>query len=95
MDVCSHTVIIVPNVDEDLAKIASSLDLLLEDNSVPRNVRAVLQRAKDKLTGSPDRNTGISSAVYALDEISGDINLPMHARTIVWNILSELESMDR
>lgn len=91
----AQSVVEMADTEEEIQKIASMLDMMLEDTSIPRNVRAVIQRAKDKLTNSPDRNTGISGAVYALDEISNDINMPMHGRTIVWNILSELETLKR
>ncbi len=78
-------------VDEDITKIVSLLDSLASDFSVPRNVRSAIVSAKDKLEKSEDPAQGISGAIYALDEMSNDINLPMHARTIIWNILSELE----
>ncbi len=81
------------STSEKVSQIASMMDMMLEDPTIPRNVRATIQRAKDKLVNTPDQNTGISGAVYALDEISNDINMPMHARTMVWNILSELEAL--
>jgi len=77
--------------DEEVSKIVALLDTLANDFSVPRNVRAAIQTAKDKLEKSEDLPQGISGAIYALDEMSNDINLPMHARTMIWNILSELE----
>ncbi len=75
----------------EVAKIVSLIDSLVNDFSVPRNVRAALQTARDKLEKAEDLAQGISGAIYALDEVSNDINLPMHARTMIWNILSELE----
>jgi uncharacterized protein (UPF0147 family) len=86
----------VPKDDykEKVERIVSFLDDLIRDNSVPRNVRATLSDAKEKLTAQDeDLATCISGAVYALDEVSNDINIPMHARTMVWNILSELEAL--
>ena len=79
---------------EKIEQIVSFIDALVKDNSVPRNVRATLGDARDKLT-EPNEEIGtrISGAVYALDEVSNDINIPMHARTMVWNILSELEAL--
>ncbi len=80
--------------DEKVRQVTSFLDDLIRDNSVPRNVRATLSFAKDKLTEPGEElGTRISGAVYALDEVSNDINIPMHARTMVWNILSELEAL--
>ncbi|MCX6767737.1 MAG: UPF0147 family protein [Candidatus Micrarchaeota archaeon] len=77
--------------DDEVMKIVSILDSLISDFSVPRNVRAAIQTAKDKLEKREDLAQGLSGAIYALDEVSNDINLPMHARTMIWNILSELE----
>ncbi len=68
-------------------------DMLVSDTSVPRNVRAKLTTARDRLKSGDDFSTKVSSAVYALDEVSNDINMPMHARTLVWNLLSELETL--
>lgn len=74
----------------ELDSIISLLDSLIEDNSIPRNVRTSISSAKEKLK-DPDFAAGVSGAIYALDEVSNDINLPMHGRTMIWNILSELE----
>jgi len=81
---------------ERLTQITSILDALIEDSSVPRNVRARMSDARAKLSGEEaesDLATALSSAIYALDEISNDINLPTHARTMIWNLLSELEGL--
>ncbi len=75
----------------DVSKITLFLDQLLEDTTVPKNVRGALARAKEKLLHPDADESGVSAAIYTLDEISNDINLPMHARTMIWNILSELE----
>jgi len=76
----------------EASKIIPYLDQLLEDTSVPKNVRLSIQKAKDKIL-EEQNDLGVSGAIYALDEVSNDINLPTHARTIIWNILSELEGM--
>ena len=82
----------MPTTDP-IPNIVSSLEMMLEDNSIPRNVRASIQKARDRLVKSDDKDVALSGAVYALEEISNDINIPMHARTMVWNIISELEGM--
>ncbi len=70
------------------------IDLLVNDNSVPRNVKNALDEAKKALDQEKDAySTRSSSATYKIDEISNDINLPPYARTIIWNILSMLESI--
>ncbi|MBI4361203.1 UPF0147 family protein [Candidatus Micrarchaeota archaeon] len=80
-------------MSERLEKMYPLLDMLIDDNSVPRNVRTKMADAKARLQSSDDFSTKISAAVYALDEVSNDVNLPMHARTLVWNLLSELEAL--
>lgn len=83
-------------MEQKLSQIISILDTLIEDSSIPRNVRARMGDARAKLGGEEaksDLSTALSGAIYALDEISNDINLPTHARTMVWNLLSELEGL--
>ena len=77
----------------DLNPVIELLDSLSEDTSVPRNVRESIAEAKRKLVESEDKIEGMSAAIYALDSVSNDINLPTHARTMVWNLLSDLEAL--
>lgn len=77
----------------ELEQIISMLDVMVQDSSIPRNVRTRLQEAQEKLRTADDVDVAISSAVYALDEVSNDINLPMHARTMIWSLMSELEGL--
>ncbi|MEM4254942.1 MAG: UPF0147 family protein [Candidatus Norongarragalinales archaeon] len=77
----------------ELQKLIPLLDGLLQDTSIPRNVRTNISLAKERLEKEEDIATAVSGAIYALDEISNDINLPMHGRTMVWNLLSELEAL--
>ena len=80
--------------DETIAQVRQQIDLLLNDNSVPRNVKAALEDAK-KALGQQDGSYSVraSTATYKIDEVSNDINLPPYARTVIWNILSLLESI--
>ncbi len=77
----------------DFSQITQLLDQMIGDTSIPRNVRASIQRAKDALDKPGDESSSISTAIYALDEVVNDINIPMYARTMIWNIVSELESL--
>ena len=79
--------------EELVDKIVSMLDVLVQDTSIPKNVRLQLTDAQRKLKAADDVDVAISSAIYILDDVSNDINLPMHARTMVWNLISELEVM--
>ncbi len=74
-------------------QINVQMDSLIGDTSVPKNVRGAVTEAKVKLNESGDVIVRVSSAIYSLDAVSNDINLPAQARTVVWNILSMLESI--
>jgi len=80
--------------EKKLEEIVKVLDQLIEDTSVPRNIRRSAEEAKQALLDKEkDAGVRVSSAIYILEEISNDRNLPMHARTLVWNIASELETV--
>lgn len=80
--------------DGKITQIKQQIDTLLNDNSVPRNVKNALSEAR-KVLDQPENGYSVrsSAATYKIDEISNDINLPPYARTVVWNILSMLESI--
>jgi uncharacterized protein len=76
-----------------LQKIVDSLGQLGEDGSVPRNVRRGAVSARDELLKERvARDVRIASAVYVLDELANDPNIPTHGRTAIWSLISSLES---
>jgi uncharacterized protein (UPF0147 family) len=83
--------------DEEAAKTISEaikrMEFLINDTSVPKNVRSAISEAKKHLESSENNIVKISSAIYSIDSISSDINLPPQARSGVWGILSLLESI--
>ena len=71
-----------------------SLAQLADDTSVPRNVRRGAQSAKAELEKPRVAlDVRIASAVYLLDDLANDPNLPTHGRTAIWSIISSLESL--
>ncbi len=77
-----------------LKQIAELLSQIIEDTSVPRNIRRSAEEAKNLLLDEKqDLGVRVSSAIYILEEISNDRNLPIHARSVVWNVASELETI--
>ncbi|MFH1224702.1 MAG: UPF0147 family protein [Candidatus Diapherotrites archaeon] len=69
------------------------MDAVIEDTSVPKNIRAAVNEAREKIGSSAEVSVGVTSALYILDDISNDINMPSHTRTEIWTIISELESI--
>jgi uncharacterized protein len=77
-----------------LDRVVVSLGELADDLSVPRNVRRGAQAAKDELAKPRVAlDVRIASAVYVLDDLANDPNLPTHGRTAIWSIISNLESL--
>ncbi|MBR9707461.1 MAG: hypothetical protein GOV15_03425, partial [Candidatus Diapherotrites archaeon] len=35
----------------------------------------------------------LGTAIYLVDDVSNDINLPPHARSELWNLVSKLEEL--
>lgn len=61
---------------------------------VPRNIRRAAEESNEILQNEEEDVTIRASTVISiLDEISNDPNIPIHARTLIWEILSELESI--
>jgi uncharacterized protein len=78
----------------EVVRAVRTLSELADDASVPRNVRRGAQSAKEELSrGSVPLDVRIASAVYALDDLANDPNLPTHGRTAIWSIISSLESL--
>ena len=79
--------------DARLQQIVETLVQLSDDSSVPRNVRRGASSAKDELTKQRvPLDVRIASAVYVLDDLANDPNIPTHGRTAIWSIVSNLES---
>jgi len=73
---------------------ADVLKQIIDDDSVPRNIRRAADEARKKLF---DEGVSLAvraaSAISVLDEVSNDPNIPLHARTLVWGVVSQLESV--
>ncbi|MDI9609861.1 MAG: UPF0147 family protein [Archaeoglobales archaeon] len=71
--------------------ILNTLDRLIQDDTVPRSVRKVASDIKEKLLSTKKVSVEAASAITVLEDISADPNLPMHVRTMIWNLASQLE----
>ena len=70
------------------------MESIMDDTSVPRNIRKTIEDAKNKLSADINElNVNLTTAIYLMEDISNDINMPSHTRTEIWTIISELESI--
>jgi uncharacterized protein (UPF0147 family) len=78
----------------DIKAISNMLDDLVNDSSIPKNIRRALSEAKTRLDSGDDINVKVSAAIYVIESITEDINMPAHARTQIWAIMSSLETLN-
>jgi uncharacterized protein (UPF0147 family) len=72
--------------------ILEALDRIIQDDTVPRNIRRAASEIKESLLhGKDSLAVRAATAISILEEISSDPNLPMHVRTLIWNVSSQLE----
>ena len=70
------------------------LQQITEDTTIPRNIRRVADETRAVLM---DKSKGLglraATAISMIDEISNDPNMPVHARTRIWELVSQLETV--
>jgi len=69
-------------------------DQVVQDTVVPRNIRRAAEQAIEILLDeSKEPAVRAADAIVILEEISEDPNMPMHTRTIIWEVLGALEQV--
>ncbi len=80
--------------EEKLKQISKILDQLAEDTSVPRNIRRGAKESQELLLKSSEAlDIRTFTVISKLDELANDPNIPLHGRTLIWNVISELETI--
>ena len=78
-----------------IKQIVEVLDQLSEDTSVPRNIRRGAKESKELLLNSKEAlDVRTASASLILDELANDPNIPLHGRTLIWNIINMLAQFE-
>ena len=81
------------DVKQKMGQILEVLDQLADDTSVPRNIRRGATEAKAKLEMNAPLDVRAAGAIGKLDDLANDPNIPMHGRTIIYRIITELENL--
>ena len=77
-----------------MEQILDGLDMLNQDTSIPRNIRRGAEEAKKMLLDEKNPlDVRVASVTSLLDELANDPNIPLHGRTLIWNIISKLEEL--
>ncbi len=70
------------------------LDRIINDDSVPRNIRRNADSMRNTLSNEKDSlSTRAAIVVSKLDDIGNDPNVPLHTRTLIWSMSSQLETI--
>ncbi len=78
----------------DLGQVIETIDETSQDSSIPGRIRKMLEKVScDLKDNSHDTAMGVTTAIYDLEEVVDDVNIPMHAKTVLWDIISDLEAV--
>jgi hypothetical protein len=84
----------MPDDAKKIDQICDGLNMISEDNSIPRNIRRGAEEIKQILLKPDDPfDLRVDFAKQKLDELANDPNIPLHGRTLIWNIISRLEEL--
>ncbi len=81
-------------IREAFVDVATLIEMLLQDRTVPRNIKRKAQKALDNLKVGDDSPAVLASnALSLIGDLSTDPNCPFHARTIIYRLISLLETI--
>lgn len=76
---------------EKVNEVIEALDDMLNDSTIPKNVKNKIQSTMDALKEEIEISLRVNKALQELDELTDDINIEPYTRTQLWNIVSMLE----
>lgn len=80
--------------EEVITQCIEVISRIINDDTVPRNIRRSADEIKKILTKKQDSpSIRAALSIRILDDISTDQNLPLHTRTLVWNLAGQLETI--
>lgn len=87
-------IIVSDNPSEVIRQCIDVLDRIINDDSVPRNIRRSSDNIKNVLSNEKEPvSKRAAKVISSLDEIGNDPNVPIHTRTLIWGLSSRLESI--
>ena len=79
--------------DEQIGSIVEVIHDLMDDNTVPKNVKAKLDSIASILREDIELSIRVNKALSELEEVADDTNLQSYTRTQIWNLVSMLEML--
>jgi len=80
--------------EDTVKKCVEMLENIRSDTTVPRNIRLSMGEIKDKLLNSDESHALRAAAgISDLEVVTTHPNIPAYARTVVWSIITQLETV--
>jgi len=80
--------------EEIIKRCTEMFEEIIEDITVPRNIRKSTREVKNKLLNDAESLAVRAATVISdLDELITNPNVPSHTRALVWSIVSQLETI--
>ena len=73
-------------------EVQELLQLLLQDTTISRNIRSVIEEINEELKDEKNIAVKINSALQKVEDLSLDPNLSTYVRTQIWSLTTLLES---
>jgi uncharacterized protein (UPF0147 family) len=81
-------------IRQALEEVENLIGILLQDRTVPRNIKRKAQLALENLKAGDDSPAVLASnAISYIDDLSTDPNCPYHTRTMIYRLMSLLETI--
>lgn len=81
-------------IRETFTDVATLIEMLLQDRTVPRNIKRKAQKSLENLKAGDDSPAVLASnALSLIGDLSTDPNCPFHARTLIYRLISLLETI--
>jgi len=78
----------------EINEVIKVLKELIEDSTIPKNVKTKMETTMKALQGEGDKSIKISKALHELEGIGDDSNLQGFTRTQIFNVISMLSSLE-
>ncbi|MFH0906574.1 MAG: UPF0147 family protein [archaeon] len=80
------------NCEEMLTNIKQEIDFLLEDKTMPKNLRISIGGIDEKLKKNLCA-LEVSTIMYELEDLTNNNNVPDFCRSAIWSLISKLEHL--
>ena len=81
-------------IEKAFKNVQTLLQGMINDRSVPRNIKRIAQQGIN-IIDAKEESPGIvsSNVMYLVDDLALDPNIPFHSRSVIYRIISILETI--